>query len=968
MYTRVDVPEAYRVDAKPFIERPFFLEEVVWSTSAEKFSLLPNSKRQMPGDVLRSNPSLLSAMKIGSMYRSDLSLSISVAGTITHAGCILVGILPPMPKPFKTGPHDSLVNTILSGPHGFLYANEATSINIDVPWYCNSDMATLDMELKSANYIPSLDITVNNGNYGTLVFLVLNKLSPSTGSSTQLSIIVESCFKNLDIVVPTPRYVEWTEQSFEGVAEGAKSMISGLFNQTATGLKSVASDAIDAARQYIFGWTGLHNPNYTTIDRRIITTPRNFPNQIDTEQYFEKLDPNGKYDRIVQSPIFGSAVDEMRIQHIVSKKQFVGSFTVSSSDTVGKLVWVRPISPYQGGNSAERANVYNNIELIHRLTRAWRGSLNIHIASVMNNKQQVKLKVLKMYNPSLKAKTSYPTYASIANAPSHLIEYTQGGQEVKVDLPFLCRNDLIPCSRDLTFEALYHGLYYIYVAQPLANSDGSPTTIEFNVFISGGEDLTFYGYSTEMSIWNGFDSFDVPQQLKNFSRAIGTRLIVRDAGEIETKEGDTLNSIAIKQRTTVRAIFDRNPWLDRIFKSGKAGDSLPVGTRLVIPKYKEGKNMPTIVSRKWEGKNHLSVNSVDDDNEDQDEPTLAEEQMEDVFEEESLIAEVYRDIKIKKIVAKWMRKSAMGTLSYVSKQCVCPMEQQSLEVMNEPQTQDDPNRKDTVKDFNHLDRLMPLVDIRPLVRRMYKIYGATQEVGVGIAKTFQLPLADIIGEDNLYRLSSPLSIISNMYYGKTAGFKISFRVSSLDRTTATIPNYTVSCRYLPPNMSYDDTNNTVMGCLANVDEDTANPFTVPAGGMFPLPYQITPVLSNENPGSQLYEFSIPDVTLYKYMGSPNKFLPGDVSSSYLSTMDFGNVMLSIMNLSNEKATYGMEIFCGISDESRFGLHCIAPKLDIPVFEKEGKTYIKTLYIGNGTGSTTAPSPVLNTFLYKGGLL
>lgn len=90
---------------------------------------------------------------------------------------------------------------------------------------------------------------------------------------------------------------------------------------------------------------------------------------------------------------------------------------------------------------------------MHFVSRAWRGGLKLHITSVMNNKQQVKLKVIKMYNPSITAFGAYPVYKTVANAPSHLLEFTQGGQEQIIDLPFLCRNDLIPCARDFNFEA-----------------------------------------------------------------------------------------------------------------------------------------------------------------------------------------------------------------------------------------------------------------------------------------------------------------------------------------------------------------------------------------------------------------------------------------------------------------------------------------------------------------------------------
>ena len=189
---------------------------------------------------------------------------------------------------------------------------------------------------------------------------------------------------------------------------------------------------------------------------------------MDSTQYFEKLDPYTEFNRLVTQPIFGSDVDEMSISHITSKRQMLGTFTVKTSDAIGTLYWARPISPFQGGldSNTNQVTCSNNIELMHSMHRAWRGGLKVTITAVMNNKQQVKLRVIKMYNPTTKILNNVPTYLSVSNAPSHLMEYTEGAQEHSIDLPFLCRNDLVPCSEDLNFEALFHGIYYIYLAQP----------------------------------------------------------------------------------------------------------------------------------------------------------------------------------------------------------------------------------------------------------------------------------------------------------------------------------------------------------------------------------------------------------------------------------------------------------------------------------------------------------------------
>lgn len=487
------IPDQFVVDAKPFIERPFYLTTVDWPVGKVRGDLLLCNFPQMPGDVLRSNPSLLSATKIASLYRCDLELVISVAGTITHSGCVLAGVIPPLYGTLDPNvSHVSLINTILTGPHVRLFANEATSAIIKVPWYCNTEMATLDLEPKGS-YIPSTDITPINGNYGTLVFLVLNALAPSSGSSNNLKITVEAVFKSLDMRVPTPRYVKWNTQS-----SFLSTMGTALADSLTTKAKTISADFIDKARSYLRLKTGLHNPNSSIISQRVITSDRNFLNTVDTQTYYEALDSHLGANRIVDCPVFNTSTDEMLIEHIVSKKQYLGTIRVNQNDPTGTLLWARPISPNQFDfdSSSSAATFSNNLRLLHSLSRAWRGDLKITVEAVMNNKQQVKLRLLQLYNPSINCISSFPDYRSILNAPSHLMEFSEGGQTHEVILPYLCRNEMTPCAVDQYAEALFHGMYYIYVAQPMANSGDSPVDIFFNIYMQGTPSLQYFGYST----------------------------------------------------------------------------------------------------------------------------------------------------------------------------------------------------------------------------------------------------------------------------------------------------------------------------------------------------------------------------------------------------------------------------------------------------------------------------------------
>ena len=989
LYMTVDIPDAYRVDAKSFIERPFFVDEVTFPATAARYALLTPNVKFVPGDIARSNPSVLNMFKMAAYGRPDLILNVSMAGTITHAGCVLVGVLPPLPAyPVLTN-QKRLINTILTGPHAFLHANEATSVAIPVPWYCNTDLATTDMELTNG-YDNTIDITTTNGNYATVVYMVLNPLRPSTGSTTELKIIVEACFKNFDLAVPTPRYVTWQAQAgmfnpvyedFDRLARengihqwnemspekksravsrmarylpyvgigtslaaivlrigfaciagedmpipldfvldanqkfsaqsgivntvlgGAMGLATGLLDSAATGLKTIASDAIDAGRGLVREYTGLHNPNIPEIHQRVINTNTNFVNNTDVPQFFEKLDPFVKFNRIVKEPIFNSSLDEMAISNIITKKQYIGSFKVNVNNTIGNMLWARPISPFQGGlgtfTQDGAIEAANNIELMHTMSRAWRGGMKITLQSVMNNKQQCKLKVIKMYNPSTKITSAYPDYRTVVNAPTHLLEFTQGGQEHEVELPYLCRNDLTPCAANPSTEALFHGIYYIYVAQPLVKSDSSPDEIEFNVFISGMQDLTFYGYTTASTYHGNFSILPVP-----------TLLSQSDTPFVSV-------TTITPRKALYRQVNNETEWYLALYKQ--------------VHKIPDSEKNPHAKDAAAAAK----FLRFQDDNKHLYEAAVAlYRECADAITQPALVKVLNgaKTDKTGKVIS--MDASMLRTWQVIKlKQLLGVVEKSffaqsgTVKVMNEPQNQSHTTRvQSKEQNLSHMTRLMPSLDIRHFIRRMYKSSVYENRFEPSGTNNVIIPLASILGEDPANWFYTPIETFSRMYYGKTAGFKFRLLVTNNavnpEETVENIDLLNLRVYYIPQNIVSLTNNKTAAAAGVNASA-FPSPFT--PSESIPLPFQI---IGKESTSSHVvYEFSVPDTSFYKFMGGPNKFydFSSIANAPPLAQADFGSLVIQFTNLSrNKNVNAVIETFVGLTDETRFGFHTIAP--------------------------------------------
>jgi len=753
------IPPEFKLDISPWINRPIYCGTYSWPATAARFSMISTTGIvNLPFDIFNIATSIRNLMPLAALYRMKLCLNVSLTGTISHQGTLLVSILPPqLQAPYSDSGRK--INTMLSGPHAFLSANEASSVCLEVPWYYNMDLGLMDLSgtttarLAGDLYAPNLDVA-------TLSVMVLNPLVPATSATTSVSLVVEAFFKELDLYVPTPRSIFFTTTpptsfSGEGLWEIASKATDSVFDLG----KRTAVDMIDGMRGTLRSYTGLHNPNVTKLDDKHIMSFRNYLNVVDSGTCMEKLDPNSTTERVTQDYDFHTSVDEMMIKNIISKPQYLGSFQVSTTNNTGALLWARPISPYQGGTNAG-SMLANNIETLYWMTRAWKGGMKIHIQSAMSNKHSVKLKVVKLYAPSSTVQTQYPPMAGVINAPSDLLEFSAGNQTMTVDLAYLSRNRMLYNSKDNTIMSALHGMYYIYVAQPLVAGDSAPTTVEFNVYMSCDSDFQYYGYS------------------KDYATAY-----------------------------------------------------------------------------------------------------------------------------------------AAAPTSFVG---------ESAEVMNRPSDQRPLLQHSAFDTEIEGTRLVPLVDVRPLIRRFQVAFSRQVTIpSMSNIYTDVIDLAPLIAEA-FGTLAGSNAIIPALYYGKNPGLKFKVKVT---------PNAITNIQFVAPNMFF---NNTVTPPVLTRTQPVGPfpypnnfPDLAPGSGTaqtYPLPGVEMPAQWNlftaQDSSEALYEFVVPNTSILKFIGGPEKMSSTNPTQVVSPCSDMGNVMISFNGNPGDVITY--TVYYAFTDETRLGFQVIAP--------------------------------------------
>lgn len=483
-----NIPPQLEMDYSRILNKPYFISNISWSSvSTGELAVI-----DIPGDIL-NNPLAKIPFSASVMYRARLNVVLQVAGTPMHQGCVLASSHPYEAVSIDgKGFNDK--NSRMASPHAFLYANESTSVNVEVPFYVNTKLQPVDLD--GFTVMPSTD----TANYAQVRLYVLNALSMPETASSSVTITAHFMFTDLEFYVPHVD-VTWVPFEAESYSNSITKAIDGVFSMG----KQLTSDLLDSTRQSVRKWTGLHSPEKNDLCGKEAVVFRQNINNVDATNFYEKLDPYSSFETVCDDYIFDTDIDEMHLKEILQKPQIIGKFVVSTSDNSGTLLWSRPITPMQEVNSLQYMDIaglpqYTNVssnllQTFHMLSRYWRGGMKIYLQAVMSNFHFCKLTIARNYSPSYKAIGNIPRFKDISNLMMETVEFSAGGQIQEIKLPFCATLNQLPCSTDFIANAMQHGEYYIYLHQPLVTNGSVSTSVEFNVYIAADDDFDFFGYA-----------------------------------------------------------------------------------------------------------------------------------------------------------------------------------------------------------------------------------------------------------------------------------------------------------------------------------------------------------------------------------------------------------------------------------------------------------------------------------------
>jgi len=545
--------QSYDMDIKnsqyqAILNKPIPIASFTWASEAVFTSLI---KLPHPTTLFNVNDMLSIPFAFSAYYNMKATLVVHLSGTPMHSGTLIVAAKPLAPNSLETP------NDYMCAPHAFLYANQASSVEVEIPFYNATkyrNTFTLTGVGTVSNY-PSLSGATTH-DYAWLSLYVLNQLAASTGASTSLYGTVELVIKEINFKVPTDMHAEFTpvlaavDEEVEPQSHGAmaatvhtqslnaesynpgpvdevqqrkeqnKKTYHGLISQAINSVfgfaKNITSDILDLGRNYIYRWTGLHNKNLPQLQSHVYAQHRNNPNVVDSTVTYERLDPFNDYRRITDDFYFQTNHDEMDVYSLASKPQYVTTFTVTAQD-VGTCVFSRPIQPNMG--IYKDGSFDSVLTKLAYLSTAWSGPMELIIQSCQTNFQQCKLIASLFYGHRTDCITSTPVMKAVFGCPNTVMEFGGGGTVQCVDLPFFHEGRHCLVSHDPKVMALSHGMVYIHILERAVQSGQQPADMKFNVYVRAKPGFQFYGYPSRQfdTVYSGAFAEDVEPQAANIS-------------------------------------------------------------------------------------------------------------------------------------------------------------------------------------------------------------------------------------------------------------------------------------------------------------------------------------------------------------------------------------------------------------------------------------------------------------------
>lgn len=484
LVTNIDTLSDVHNSFMNIVDKPFFVKTFPWDSTITPGVNIASSTLQIPRDLL-VNDMVKVPFQTSRYWKGDMCLEVQAIGTPLHQGLLIVYF-----KPFDTsstlGRADS-INDALASPHVYIYANQSSSTCLSIPFCVPASYASTNFTSGTGIYTGDVSRFVRSlGFVNAMVITPLDSLSTKT-----INVSVHARFKNMQFKVPKNEKIVLSGVQLQSMAV---PIFSTIVSAALPNAIKFIKDGIDRAGKKFFKWVGLDKPSNPLVSENMrVTTTTNF-NLTEGLVPLDRLTMHSSHLSTADAKLFPCENDEMSMDYILSKQQFISQFTIKNTDATGSLRCAIPIGPmcYPLAGGTGRANI--NVPIITKmamLTKYWRGDINFHFKVSGTDMQTCKLLFVKTYGLGIFA--SYPNHTDLVNFDCETVEINHGGQEFIIKCPYNAPYAMLCCDNNYQSSYNQHGELLVYVITPLQYPSSAQPYITISAYITAGDNFSFYG-------------------------------------------------------------------------------------------------------------------------------------------------------------------------------------------------------------------------------------------------------------------------------------------------------------------------------------------------------------------------------------------------------------------------------------------------------------------------------------------
>jgi hypothetical protein len=445
-------------------------------------SHLTLARFRIPHDLIDSNSATQAPFEGFIFWNGEIHIHSQMTASPTVQGCVMAVFIPLTNEPTIESSLTTNFSALSVNQTNYLFPNTNTSADMIIKY--NSPYSNLNIKDTSA--------VSQENTLGYLYYVVLNPIQLSTASSDNITISVFTHFEENKFKVPrmagvTTRYRPKVKAQSQPIGT-PKPASAGLVNSIIDKVlpDNVVGDVIDVAASVF----GLDNPTISKLQE---------PNKVISTQYMnfhtgaeliDKLTINPSATTPVTADTFATTNDEMCYNYLYSKFSYLGTFSVTTDDSVGKVVASFPMNPCP--NRIENGGITQVplLQYLATLFEFWNGAITYRFQIVSTMMQTCKLMIGLNYGEFEPENSGL--LERVASQYGQVMEINQGSNTIDITVDYIAGTPMlhVPLS-NIPSKYDTMGMVNVAILNPLVATTGAPKSISINVFIAGSDNFNF---------------------------------------------------------------------------------------------------------------------------------------------------------------------------------------------------------------------------------------------------------------------------------------------------------------------------------------------------------------------------------------------------------------------------------------------------------------------------------------------